>query len=66
MSGVSCNDAYRLIYMEGTYVMAEVTMRSYTEEFEKRRFSTVVDSKACSICRGTAREVFKYLIGNRG
>lgn len=57
-SSVSRNDAYRLIYTEGTYVMAEATMQPFTEAFEKYRLSTVGDGKVCSICRGVAREVF--------
>ncbi len=57
-SSVSRNDAYRLIYTEGTYVMAEATMQPFTEDFEKYRLSTVGDSKVCSICRGVAREAF--------
>lgn len=57
-SSVSRNDAYRLIYTEGTYVMAEATMQPFTEDFEKYRLSTVGDGKVCSICRGVAREVF--------
>lgn len=55
---VSRKDAYRLIYTEGTYVMAEATIQPFTEDFEKYRLSTVGDGKACSICRGVAREVF--------
>ena len=57
-SSVSRNDAYRLIYTEGTYVMAEATMQPFTEDFEKYRLSTVGDGKVCGICRGVAREVF--------
>lgn len=57
-SSVSRNDAYRLIYTEGTYVMAEATMQPFKEDFEKYRLSTVGDGKVCSICRGVAREVF--------
>ena len=57
-SSVSRNDAYRLIYTEGTYVMAEATMQPFREAFEKYRLSTVGDGKVCSICRGVAREVF--------
>ena len=57
-SSVSRNDAYRLIYTEGTYVMAEATMQPFTEDFEKYRLSTVGDGKVCSICRGVAGEVF--------
>ena len=57
-SSVSRNDAYRLIYTEGTYVMAEATMQPFTEDFEKYRLSTVGDGKVCDICRGVAQEVF--------
>lgn len=57
-SNVSRNDAYRLIYTEGTYVMAEATMQPFTEDFEKYRLSTVGDGKVCGICRGVSREVF--------
>lgn len=57
-SSVSRNDAYRLIYTEGTYVMAEATMQPFTEDFEKYRLSTVGDGKVCNICRGVSREVF--------
>lgn len=55
---VSRNDAYRLIYTEGTYVMAEATMQPFKEDFEQYRLSTAADGKVCSICRGIAQEVF--------
>lgn len=55
---VSRNDAYRLIYTEGTYVMAEATMQPFTEDFQKYRLSTVGDADVCDICRGVASEVF--------
>lgn len=55
---VSKSDAYRLIYTEGTYVMAESSMYPFTEDFEKYRLSTVGDGKVCSICSGVAQEVF--------
>lgn len=55
---VSRNDAYRLIYTEGTYVMAEATMQPFIEDFQKYRLSTVGDGKVCSICRGVAEETF--------
>lgn len=57
-SNVSRNDAYRLIYTEGTYVMAESTIQPFTEGFEKYRLSTVGDGKVCDICRGVAEETF--------
>lgn len=55
---VSRNDAYRLIYTEGTYVMAESTMRQFTEDFEEYGISTVGDGKVCSICRDIAEKTF--------
>lgn len=57
-SNVSRNDAYRLIYTEGTYVMAEATMQPFTEDFQKYRLSTVNDGKVCAVCRGVAEKVF--------
>lgn len=56
---VSRNDAYRLIYTEGTYVMAESTMQPFVEDFEKYRLSTVGDGKVCSICQEVAEQVFR-------
>lgn len=55
---VSKSDAYRMIYTEGTYVMAESSMYPFTEDFNKYRLSTVGDGKVCSICSGVAQEVF--------
>lgn len=55
---VSRNDAYRLIYTEGTYIMAEATMQPFTDDFEQYRLSTAADGKVCSICRSIAQEVF--------
>lgn len=58
---VSRNDAYRLIYTEGTYVMAESTMQPFTEDFEEYKISTVNDGKVCAICRGLAEKTFKIV-----
>lgn len=55
---VSKRDAYRLIYTEGTYVMAESTMQPFTEDFEQYRISTAADGKVCSICSSVAKEKF--------
>lgn len=55
---VSRNDAYRLIYTEGTYIMAEATMQPFTDDFEQYRLSTAADGKVCSTCRSIAQEVF--------
>lgn len=57
-SKVNRNDAYRLIYTEGTFVHAESTMKPFEEDFEKYRLSTVGDGKVCPICRGVAEQVF--------
>ena len=56
---VSRNDAYRLIYTEGTYVMAESSIQPFAEDFEKYRLSTVEDGKVCAVCRSVARETFE-------
>lgn len=55
---VERNDIYRLIYTEGTYVMAESAMHPIKDEFQKYRISTVGDGKVCDICRGAAQQVF--------
>ncbi|WP_195540522.1 minor capsid protein [Eubacterium maltosivorans] len=56
---VTRNDAYRLVYTEGTYVMAEATMAPFEGEFEQYRVSTVGDGKVCDICREVAKETFR-------
>lgn len=56
---VTRNDAYRLVYTEGTYVMAEATMTPFEAEFEQCRVSTVGDGKVCDICREVAKETFQ-------
>ena len=56
---VNRKDAYRLIYTEGTYVMAESSMQPFTEDFENYRLSPVLDGKTCQICRGMREQVFE-------
>lgn len=56
---VSKKDAYRLIYTEGTYVMAESTIQPFTEDFDNYRISTASDGKVCSICSSIAQGTFK-------
>lgn len=56
---VSKKDAYRLIYTEGTYVMAESTIHPFTEDFDNYRISTAGDGKVCSICSSIAKGTFK-------
>lgn len=57
--GVSKKDAYRLIYTEGTYVMAESTIQPFTEDFDEYRVSTAADGKVCDICASMAKGTFK-------
>lgn len=52
-------DAYRLIYTEGTYVMAEATMQPFIEDFEEYRVSTAADGKVCGVCRSLAEKTFR-------
>lgn len=56
---VNRNDAYRLVYTEGTYIMAESTIQPFTQDFEEYRVSTVGDGKVCSVCSGVAKEAFR-------
>lgn len=58
-SRVTRNDAFRLIYTEGTFVQAESTMQPFIEDFEKYRISTVEDEKVCPICRAASQQVFR-------
>ncbi len=55
---VNRKDAYRLVYTEGTYVMAESTMQPFKDDFEKYRLSPVLDGRTCPICRGVREQVF--------
>ncbi len=56
---VSRNDMYRLVYTEGTHVMAESTIKPFEDDYEEYKISTAGDSKVCSICRGISEKVFK-------
>lgn len=57
-SRVNRKDAYRLVYTEGTYVMAEATMQPFKDDFDQYRLSPVLDGKTCPICRGLREQVF--------
>ena len=46
---VAKNDAYRLIYTEGTYVMNESSAAVFAEDFEDYEFQ-VADNNACPVC----------------
>lgn len=56
---VNRRDAYRLVYTEGTYVMAESSIQPFTEDFAQYKVSPVLDGKTCPICRGIAEQVFE-------
>lgn len=55
---VSRNNAYRLIYTEGTYVMNESSIQGFSEDFEQYEYSIVEDGHACSICTALDGKVF--------
>lgn len=56
---VNKRDAYRLIYTEGTYVMAESSMQPFTQDFQKYRIVTAEDNRVCPVCSGISSEVFE-------
>lgn len=56
---VNRKDAYRLVYTEGTYVMAESSIQPFLEDFEYYRTSPVLDHRTCPICRAIKDEVFR-------
>lgn len=55
---VNAKDAYRLIYTEGTYVMAESTMQPFAKDFEKYKISTAADGKVCPLCADISHSIF--------
>ena len=55
---VNRKNAYRLVFTEGTYVMAESSMQPFIQDFDKYRTSPVLDGKTCSICRNMKDQVF--------
>ena len=55
---VNRKNAYRLVFTEGTYVMAESSMQPFIQDFDKYHTSPVLDGKTCSICRGIRHETF--------
>ena len=64
---VSRNDAYRLIYTEGTFVANQTAMIPFEEYFDQYKISTMEDGKVCSICTGIAEqaEMKPFLIKDR-
>ena len=57
---VSKNDAYRLIYTEGTYVMNEAQAKVFEEDFEEYEYLTAGDGKVCSVCSALSGRRFKF------
>lgn len=56
---VAKNDAYRLIYTEGTYVMNESSAAVFAEDFEDYEFQ-VADNNACPVCKALNGKKFKF------
>lgn len=56
---VSRNDAKRLIFTEGTYIMAESSIQSFKEDFEYYKVATAEDKRVCPICKEVAEKTFK-------
>lgn len=56
---VAKNDAYRLIYTEGTYVMNESSAAVFAEDFEDYEFQ-IADSNACPVCKALNGKKFKF------
>ena len=57
---VSKNDAYRLIYTEGTYVMNEAQARIFEQDFEEYEYLTAGDGKVCSVCSALSGRRFRF------
>ncbi|KAK9680635.1 Phage portal protein, SPP1 Gp6-like [Popillia japonica] len=58
-SKVSRRDAYRLVYTEGTFIMAESTILPFEGDFESYRTVHAKDKKVCQICIDNAKETFR-------
>ena len=56
--GTNYTNAYRLVFTEGTYVMAESSIKPFEEDFEQYEYSPILDGKTCPICRALAGKVF--------
>ena len=57
---VAKNDAYRLIYTEGTYVMNEAQAKVFEQDFEEYEYLTAGDGMVCSVCRALSGKRFKF------
>lgn len=56
--GVNRNNAYRLVFTEGTYVMAESSIKPFEEDFTQYEYSPILDGKTCEICRALNGKIF--------
>lgn len=56
---VNRNNAYRLVFTEGTYVMAESSIKPFEEDFAQYEYSPILDGKTCEICRALNGKVFE-------
>lgn len=57
--GVNRSNAYRLVFTEGTYVMAESSIKPFEEDFTQYEYSPILDGKTCEICRALNGKVFE-------
>lgn len=57
--GVNRSNARRLIYTEGTFVMNEASMTAFEGDYERYKYSALMDSKTSSMCRNLNGKVFK-------
>lgn len=57
--GVNRNNAYRMVFTEGTYVMAESSIKPFEEDFTQYEYLPILDGKTCEICRALNGKVFE-------
>jgi SPP1 gp7 family putative phage head morphogenesis protein len=61
MSQADKTGIYRMIYTEGTRVMAEASVKPVTDMgFTEYRLSTVGDNRVCEICREISQKTFRF------
>lgn len=57
---VAKNDAYRLVYTEGTYVMNESQAKVFEQDFDEYEYLTAKDGKVCPVCSALSGKRFKF------
>lgn len=57
--GVNRSNAYRMVFTEGTYIMAESSIKPFEEDFTQYEYSPILDSKTCEICRALNGKIFE-------